>query len=799
MKKFLNGKWLIRDNEGEFEFEGNVPGTVQQDLVDLALIPHPYKGLNEDIIIKLEPKDWMYERTFEFDESLSEDEELDLVFEGIDTLADIYLNDIHIGSTENMFLQYRFDIKDIVNTGKNKIKVVIKSPINIPKALEKNYGVLGGPEESARGYIRKAQYSYGWDWGARIATSGIWKSVYIEKYKKARLYGSTAYLEDLTGKVKIDGFIASNRVLDSEELFVDIFVNGEKIIELPVTKLYDEYKFSGVFTLSDLKLWFPRDLGTPYLYDFSFVLKDKNDEELYREDKRIGLRTVRVIQEKDAEGRTFIFEINGEKIFVKGANWIPSDNILTWLKDEDYEKLIKMAYDANMNMLRIWGGGIYEREKFYELCDELGIMVWQDFMFACLEYPDHLDWFRKLANEEVKMMVRNLRHHPSIVLWCGNNENNWGFDEWGNMTRKVDGYNLGNRLYLLDFPKICAQEDPSRMYWVSSPYGGETANSPKEGDRHVWNVWSMWQDYENYLHDTGRFISEFGFQGAPHWKTVEFFANEDEREIFHPVMIKHNKQIEGQERVMRFINGRFGAIEDFEKFVYLSQLNQAEAIKLGVEHWRSRKYLTAGTLYWQLNDSWPVVSWSCIDYFKRPKALYYYTKNFYSPVLPVMKFNKLTSDLGLKVVNDLRETLNIDIKFELYSFIGEKLFEKEYKTITGADSVTNIDTIKLHDYDLKNTVAYLYVTTENGSIYRNYMVFDRFRNLNLQDPELKVEKNKEELIITCKKPAFGVRILSENDEKLEDNFFFLKPDEIKKLLLEDNEFQIKSLYDFLKK
>jgi len=798
MKKSLNGKWFVRDCDGEYQFEGNVPGTVQQDLVDLGLIPHPYKGLNEDIIIKLEPKDWIYEKTFEYDEEISEDEEVDLVFDGIDTLSEIYLNDIHVGSTNNMFLQYRFDIKDILNKGENTLRVEIKSPINIPKALERNYGVLGGPEETARGYIRKAQYSYGWDWGARIATSGIWKSVYVEKYKKARLYGSTAYLEDLSGKVKVDGFVASNRELNSDELFVCVLINGEEVTKLPVKRFYDEYKFSGTFTIENPKFWFPRDFGTPYLYDFSFVLKDKNDEELYREDKKIGLRIVKVIQEKDSEGRTFIFEINGEKIFAKGANWIPSDNILTWLKEEDYEKLIKMAYDANMNMLRIWGGGIYEREKFYELCDELGIMVWQDFMFACLEYPDHLDWFRKLANEEVKMVVRNLRYHPSIVLWCGNNENNWGFDEWGNMARKVDGYNLGNRLYLLDFPKICADEDPSRMYWVSSPYGGETANSPSEGDRHVWNVWSMWQDYENYLSDTGRFISEFGFQGAPHWKTIEFFSKEDEREIFHPVMVKHNKQIEGQERVMRFINGRFGAISEFKKFVYLSQLNQAEAIKLGVEHWRSRKYLTAGTLYWQLNDSWPVTSWSCIDYFKRPKALYYYTKKFYAPILPIMKFDKLKKILILKVVNDFKEILTAEANFELYDFEGKKLFEKLYTLSLGKDTVVEIDSLNLSDYDLRNSVGYLYVTVK-GNVYSNYMVFDRFRNLKIKNPELKVEKTGNVVSITCIRPAFGVRIVSENDEKLEDNFFFLKPGEIRKLTLFDEDFKVESLYDFLVK
>lgn len=605
MQYNLNGKWCVRDREREYNFEGNVPGTVQGDLVNLGKIPHPYKGLNEDTIIQLEGKDWIYEKEFDFQDSPKNGEEIDLVFKGIDTLANVYLNGIYLGNTQNMFMEYRFDVKDVLEEGRNYLKVEIKSPVRIPRRLERNYGKMDGSRESSRGYIRKAQYSYGWDWGARITTSGIWKPVYIEKYKIARLETCSGYLSDFDGtggEVRVDGFVRSNTDLnDPRGLSVEVKINNEKIAQFPVEKVESKYKFNGTLYLDKINLWYPRGMGGQHLYNFSFILKDASGEKLYSEDKKIGLRTVKVIQEKDAEGKSFVFEVNGEKVFAKGANWVPADNILTWLEDQDYEKLIRMSYDANMNMLRIWGGGIYESDKFYTLCDEFGVMVWQDFMFACSEYPDHIDWFRELANREVRRVVRELRYHPSIVLWCGNNENNWGFDEWGSMTRKVDGYNLGNRLYLLDFPKICAKEDPSRDYWVSSPYGGDTANSPREGDRHVWTVWNRWADYDEYLKDNGRFISEFGFQGAPHWKTIQFFADNKEKEVFHPVMVRHNKQVEGQERAMRFINGRFGLVKDFRKFLYLSQLNQAEAVKTGVEHWRSRKIALTGddfkTLY----------------------------------------------------------------------------------------------------------------------------------------------------------------------------------------------------------
>lgn len=783
--------WQVKDTEGEFSFRGSVPGVVQADLVRNNLLPHPYVGTNEDLFIQIEGKEWIYEKDFSFDEPLGDEDYVDLVFEGIDTLSDVYLNDVFLGSTEDMFLEYRFDVKHLLKS-ENKLRVHIKSPVLVPKALEQNYGKLGGPEESVRGYIRKAQYSYGWDWGARIVTSGIWKPVYLELHKGARLHDSTAYLleyEGGDGTIKVTGYITSK--VGKDGLSVSVFVDGGFLGEFEVKEKEGELYFEGLARIKGLKLWYPWNVGEPHLYGFDFVLK-RNGNEIYRESKRIGFRTVRIIQEPDEEGRTFIFEVNGKKVFAKGANWIPADNVLTWLNEDDYKKLLKMAKDANMNMLRVWGGGIYEHDAFYSLCDEMGIMVWQDFMYACLEYPDHLPWFRRLANEEARKIVRKLRHHACIVLWCGNNENNWGFEEWGIMNKKVEGLNLGNRLYLFDFPKICAEEDPKTPYWVSSPYGGERANSEREGDRHVWNVWSGWVNYDQYEKEGGKFISEFGFQGAPHMKTIEFFAKEDERRVFHPVMLKHNKQVEGQERLVRFIVGNFGEYKDFESFVYLSQLNQAEAIKFGVEHWRSRKYKTAGTLFWQLNDSWPVFSWSAVDYFKRPKALYYYAKRFFADVLPVLK--KTGKELVFLVVNDLRKTVNAKGVLKVYGFDGKERLVKEYNVTLPEDGVVVVDNLEWSDYN----VAFFVDVEVEGRVFSNYKVFKKWRDLELEDPEIDVTVAGRLLTLRAKKPAFGVRILSENDEELEDNFMFLKPFEERKVNLPGEFYAVKSLYDYLK-
>jgi len=787
----LNGKWKVYDNEKEFEFDGNVPGTVQGDLVDLNLMPHPYVGENEKLFKRLEWKNWIYYKKFHIEE-INNELRYDLVLEGVDTLSNIYLNDNFVGETEDMFIEYRFDIKNHLKIGKNSLRIEIKSPIDLPKRFEKNYGKLHAGEETARVYIRKAQYSYGWDWGARIATSGIYKDIYIESYKDARLFGSTAFLENLDGKVNFSGYVDSH-INDTKNYNVEILFNGNPVITLPVIASLENYKFEGSKRIENLKLWYPHDLGESYLYEVEFKLK-KNKETIYSEKKKIGFRIVRVVRENDSEGESFIFEINGRKIFAKGANWIPAENILSWLKESDYDKLLKMAKESNMNMLRVWGGGLYEDPTFYNRCDELGILVWQDFMFACAEYPDHIDWFRKLANEEVRHQVMKLRHHPSIVLWCGNNENNWGFEEW-DYKLKVDGKNLGNRLYLEDFPKICAQEDPSRLYWPSSPYGGSRANSSEAGDRHVWEIWSGWQDYKYYTWDNSKFVSEFGFQAAPDPKTIDFFAEDNEKDIFSPTMLNHNKQVEGPERLLRFINGHYGLIGNFDSIVYLTQLNQAEAIKTGVEHWRSRKYKTAGTLYWQINDSWPVFSWASIDYFKRPKALYFYTKRFYNQLLGIAK-NK-DEKVIISLINDGIKT-DVDLGFQLWSLDGKKLMQKEYSNIkTPEDSVITVDQLNISNIDLDNSIAYLILKQNGKIIIENHELFADLRKNKLNDPKITYKKDGNNLILSCEKPALGVNVKVNGENYSQDNFFALFPSYPKVLNNIEGEISIKSTFDYL--
>jgi len=797
MKFSLNGEWKIYDSEGEYLLRGNVPGVVQQSLFEAGYFPHPYQGINEIYFRKLENKDWIYEKSFDFQEKITAEEEIELVFEGVDTLSDVYLNEVFLGSTQNMFMEYRFNIKNVLKLGQNKIWVHIKSPVKIPKILEQNYGKLGGPEESIRGYIRKAQYSYGWDWGIRLPTSGIFKPVYLEKYSHFRLSDCTAYLlsYDRQGAlIAVQGFLKGNTQGALNAFSVEVLVNGEKKGEFkPFTK-DQETQFSGIINEKEVHLWYPRGLGKPHLYHFAFILK-KEGQEIYREEKKIGLRTVKLVREKDSQGESFIFEINGKRVFAKGANWIPAEHILPSLREEDYRKLLRMAYQANINMLRVWGGGIYEHEVFYSTCDELGIMVWQDFMFACLEYPDHLPWFRELCNQEIKSIVRRLRWHPAIVIWCGNNENNWGFEEWGTMNRKVDGINLGNRLYLFDFPAICSQEDPTRPYWPGSPYGEDRANSTHSGDHHAWEVWSKWQNYEYYTQNDGRFISEFGFQAFPHRKTVDFFATKKEQDIFHPVIMAHQKQEEGMERIVRFIASQFGLIKDFDAIFYLSQINQAEAIKFGVEHWRLRKYLTSGTLFWQLNDSWPVISWSAIDYFGRPKALYYYAKRFFAEILPLIKYHKASRRAEIFVISDYQELLPATVEFSVFTTSGDQVIHREYRITLPRDGVLPVDEFEVDEP--QKWIAFLRVNVKDNT-YSNYKTFAPYRDMKLEDPGISfVHQNGILQLTSGKNPALGVEIITEDDELLSDNFIFLEPGESKVIPVKSKIHTIKSMYDYL--
>ncbi|HHV61518.1 MAG TPA: glycoside hydrolase family 2 protein [Firmicutes bacterium] len=804
----LNGKWEFTEAGKDNWETGTVPGCVQLDLMALGKLPDPFYRMNEHYARELEDKEWVYRKKFDlegfdFEAGRGDYNMAELVFMGLDTLADVYLNGEYLGRAENMFIPHRYNVTGKLAAGRNMIEVRFASPIREIKAMERNSPVrLSSTCETARPYVRKAQYSYGWDWGPRLAQVGIWRPVYLELIKDARIEHPFFFTREIRdGKAYVSIQAEVRRYVEGElSARVDVAYEGETVAScvVPVRPVKTGEGIEASLTIDSPRLWYPNGLGDQPLYEIKITLskREGNGEEVVDETSfRSGIRTVRLLQERDGEGTSFIFEINGTRVFAKGANWIPADNLLPRLTREDYEEYIRLAREANMNMLRIWGGGIYEDEAFYEACDRQGIMVWQDFMYACAEYPDQFEWFRKLAREEAVGVVKALRNHPSIVLWCGNNENNWGFHSWWKVG---DPEFLGNYIYKQVLPRICAEYDPSRPYWVSSPYGGEDPdpNSEREGDRHAWDVWSRWLDYEQYQQDRGRFLSEFGFQAMPDLKTVLSYTAPEDRHVLSPVMLAHNKMPEGMERLIRFLVGRIGFPRDLRSFVYLTQFNQAEAVKTGVEHWRSRKFATAGTLYWQFNDCWPVASWSCLDYYRRRKALYYYSRRFFADLL--VSIEHTDEGIILEGVNDNTREVRGRLRVTAYDLGGGKLGQRELEVRLLANDVTRLARYsyeelgigyepRLVPVDLPGTTlpvekngrlldSVVFAELEvDGRSYRNYAVFERFRNLNLVKPNITVEVKNEEIFLKSTVPAFGVFIEPEREVELLDNCLNMEP------------------------
>ncbi|MBN1385005.1 MAG: glycoside hydrolase family 2 protein [Elusimicrobia bacterium] len=815
LKKTLNGSWQFRKNKENNWERAVVPGCIQMDLMALGKLPDPFFGTNEIQFIGMEADEWSYRKTFIIEKEELSYSQIKLVFEGIDTFCDVYLNDKHLGRTENMFIPYIYDVKSIIKQGKNILVVDFDSPIKTIKKIEKSSFMLKSAFETARPYVRKAQYSYGWDWGPRIAQTGIWRDVYLEFIDKAKITNPFIFTEGIKKDIALMNIECD--ILDycnGEKLDLETIISfhGRKIFSFKkqLRGVKGENKISRKIKIRNPKLWYPNGMGEQNLYDIQYILYFKN-KKVDSLRTHFGIRMIKLVQEKDSKGRGFLFEINGIRTFCKGANWIPADSLLPRITKKDYYDFIAYAKNANMNMLRVWGGGIYENSAFYDACDRMGIMIWQDFMYACAEYPDNLSWFRKLAEQEAEIIVKKLRNHPSIILWCGNNENSMMLHYHRRKNRpKI----LGSYIYERILPKICTKNDGSRPYWISSPYGGKEPNSENEGDRHSWDIYINWLDYEYYKKDTGRFISEFGFQAMPTWKTVLSFTEEKDRSILSQVILCHNKIIKGHERQVKFLFERIGLPRDFKSFVYLTQFNQAEAIKTGVEHWRNRKFKTSGALFWQFNDCWPVASWSCIDYYKRKKALYYYSKKFFANVLPYLKFEN--NRIQLSIVNDFNEDKNAKITVEAYKLNGKRVLRRNFKTKILKNNVTkvkvfhtsefinkNIGYIMMKETDSYNTVPSIVnkelidtiifadVIVDNKT-YSNYLVFDKFRNLDIQEARIKTVVKGREMEINVDKPVFGLFIEPENDVDVSDNSLILRPGKTYRVSFSGNPGNIKT-------
>lgn len=691
-----------------------------------------------------------------------------------------------------MFIPWTFNVKNLLRAGNNVIAVKFDPPAKVLEELEAKYGKLNAGFYAPRVYGRKVQCSFGWDWGSRLPTSGIWRSVRLIAFSGARLLHVASIPLEVSedeAELLLEAEVKAVKELEASLTFELVGSEGKHSKSLSVKLGRGINECRTKIKIPKPRLWWPRGYGPQNLYTLRVRLEAVG-EVLDEATVRTGIRSVELVQEPDEEGKSFYFKINGVPVFCKGANWIPADSLLPRVTRERYAKLLKMAAEANMNMIRVWGGGVYEDDAFYDLCDELGIMVWQDFMFSGGEYPE-ADWFLKKVEREAMEVIKRLRNHPSIVLWCGNNECEWSRRGW--------------MIFHDVLPRICARLDPSRPYWPSSPYGGDLEirsahfnvicrcgdpNSPREGDRHNWDVWHGWRDYYDYERDNARFVSEFGLQAPPDIETIERFASPEDQGFFSKVMLHHNKMYlvappgYGNERILWYVMIHYGLPKSLEEQIYWAQVCQGQGLKVGIEHWRRRKFKTGGCLIWQLNDCWPAISWSLIDYYLRPKASYYIVKRAFSPVL--VSLAREGDRVAVYVVNDELRELKGTLLFKvMHVERGEVLREEVEVTVPPNASVKvlekRIEELKLRDPTTHYLLARLMVGGKVVS--ENVMLLEEPRHLRLLKPNISFEveevgRCRYRVRLHSDKYAMAVKLrVRELEAEFEDNYFDLHPGE----------------------
>jgi beta-mannosidase len=782
--------WQFRQVNSETWHPADVPGCVHTDLLHNKMIGDPFYRDYERQQQWIGKTDWEYQTTFRITQQLLAHKQVELVFEGLDTYAEVYLNDSLVLHADNMFRTWRVKTNNL-RMGDNTLKVVFRSPINeiLPQMGKMAYQLPAGNDqgEKTSPYTRKAPYQFGWDWGPRFVTSGIWQPVFLEAWDSARVSDLhiaqkevTKEQAALTAQVDIVSAIAGDAELVIEDL-------GHRVVttKQAIKLVAGSNHFNLDFTVTKPALWWPNGLGDHPLYKYraSILIGKKMIAE-----KRtsVGLRSLEVHQETDSWGKSFTFIINGVPVFAKGANWIPADSFPTRITKEKYRWLLKSAADANMNMLRVWGGGIYESDEFYDTCDELGILVWQDFMFACSMYPGNQE-FLDNVRAEAEDNVRRLRNHPSIAIWSGNNEIegawfNWGWKQslpssvWDDYQKIFDGV----------LKEVCGSLDPERLYWPSSPHGGlpDDPNSLKSGDTHSWKVWHFAAPFTDYQKEFPRFMSEYGFQSFPQIETVESYALATEHDIQSPVMMAHQRHPRGNQLIKEYMLREYASPKDFESFLYVSQVLQAEGIKVGAEHLRRIMPRNMGSLYWQLDDCWPVASWSSIDYYGRWKALQYYAKRFYSPVL--ISPHVEADNLNFYVVSDLTQPTKGLINVEVRDLEGNKLTSFRRDVVAAplhSESYYNLP-IKdlLNGREANSLMVYCEFIVNGKVISSNEYFFQPFKDLLLPPAQVNsvVAKIPDgyKVTLTTNKLAKSVYLSTNTNGFFSDNYFDLLPDKL---------------------
>lgn len=808
IKKELNSGWKFRQWRLNNWYPATVPGVIHTDLIANGIIEDPFYRLNERSVQWVDKEDWMYETHFDLDDDTFSRENIRLHFMGLDTYVHVYLNGESILEGDNMFREWKVDIKDKVKRKDNKLEVLFRSPIkeDIPKWDALPFQYPTGPDQSQQGgifnktvstFARKAGYHYGWDWGPRLVTSGIWRPVYLEAWNDVKI--EDVFIEQKEVSSKTARITAHAELLSDKDLAdVKVIIKDKNNNTVYGTKDLELKKgintVSVDFTIDNPRLWWSNGLGEPNLYEFTTII-DLKSATVDTKNIRTGIRSIKVVNETDKDGASFYFVLNGVPVFAKGANYIPSDNFLPRVTREKYRKTIQDAVDVNMNMLRVWGGGTYEEDYFYDLCDENGIMVWQDFMFACSMYPSEGAYLENVKYEAIDN-IKRLRNHPSISVWCGNNE---AYDGWFGWGRRED-YTKQNPEYARVMwkqyadlfhkllPDMVAQYAPESFYWPSSPYGlpGQGCDD-KHGDRHYWGVWHGKHPIAQYNTEKSRFFSEYGFQSFPEFESVKIYApKKEDWAITSEVMMEHQRAgTYANNLIEEYLLNEYQKPKDFESFLYMNQVLQGDAIKIAMEAHRRNMPYCMGTLFWQHNDCWPVASWSSRDYYGRWKAQHYFAREAYKDVLvsPIAKDDKLDIYIVSDRLTESKGTLNLKI----IKLDGHIIDSRKLNITIPKNTSKNVFTASVNDL-LKGTakndvVIHAELTDNKGNIYKNNYFLLQQKNINF--PQANISKTVKpvnegyEVSLSSDNFARAVFMSVEGiDNFFENNYFDILPGQV---------------------
>ena len=800
----LNGTWNWCDMESKEWHKGSVPGTVLTDMMDGGLIEDPYWRTNEYETRELSRSDYRYEREFEVPESFFREEEQCLVFEGLDTIADIYLNDELLLAVNDMHRTWRIDVKGKLKAV-NRLAVAFQSPTAFIEKADREGDIFYASTGCMKGNgaLRKAHYMFGWDWGPQLPDAGIFRSVYLSGFSIARLDDVRIRQEHGAGGVKLSVESSVRKLSESDTAGSGMLAC--KITAPDGTVLTVEKEVGINETIEALieapQLWWPNGYGAQPLYTVRVELR-RSDSVLDVWERTIGLRTVTVCTDADEWGNQFAFVVNGQKIFAMGANYIPEDNLLGHLSEERSERLIRDCARANFNCIRIWGGGYYPEDYVYDACDRYGILVWQDLMFACNVY-DLNDEFEANILAETADNVKRIRHHACLGLWCGNNEMEWGWRDWGRLEGHRPKYKADyTKIFEMLLPRLVKQVDDQTYYWLSSPSSGGSFDDPNDfnrGDNHYWEVWHSNKPFTEYRDFYFRFCSEFGFQSFPGKKTLDSFSLPEDQNIFSEVMESHQKNGLANTKIFSYISGYYKYPKDMESIAYISQILQLKAIQYGVEHWRRNWGRCMGSIYWQLNDCWPVASWASIDYYGRWKALHYGAKRFYARFMATAcEKEELSTEIDYYIHNESFEERKAVLRVRLIDRDFHTLYETETEITAAAFEVKNVLPMDfapfLAEAGMKKRAVAEYSLIEDGCIVsRGTTLFVKPKYFDFKTPEYRVS-------VTEKADGFCIHAeadtyvsyaelsLDEYDVVLEDNFFDITSEEGVDITVDKKEF-----------